>query len=283
MRPPASWAARGLTRADFDLTDFAAVRAAFERDRPQLVIHCAALSKTGVCEAHPDAAHLHNVEVTRVLCELASDLPLIFFSTDLVFDGTKGNYCETDAPNPLNVYARTKVAAERLVLANPRHTVVRTSLNAGRTLRGDAFNEQWCAAWRRGEVLQLFTDEFRCPIAAEVTARALWELVAAGQPGLYHLAGRERLVALRNRHAPRRAMAPAPVPAGAVLHPGFSRPAPFPGLFARRQQGGPAALLCAAPLQRLAGSQSPLTKLFDVRRKVWWLARGPGLPHEKAG
>lgn len=190
---PAIWAARGLTRADFDLTDFAAVRAAFERDRPQLVIHCAALSKTGACEAHPDAAHLHNVEVTRVLCELASDLPLIFFSTDLVFDGTKGNYCETDAPSPLNVYARTKVAAERLVLANPRHTVVRTSLNAGRTLRGDAFNEQWCAAWRRGEVLQLFTDEFRCPIAAEVTARALWELVAAGQPGLYHLAGRERL------------------------------------------------------------------------------------------
>jgi dTDP-4-dehydrorhamnose reductase len=190
---PAGWTARGLTRADFDLTDFAAVRAAFARERPQLVIHCAAMSKTGACEANPDAARLHNVAVTRVLCELAADLPLIFFSTDLVFDGTRGNYTEQDAPNPLNVYARTKLDAEQIVLANQRHTVVRTSLNAGVTARGDAFNELWHAAWRRGESLPLFTDEFRCPIAAEVTARVVWELAAAGRPGLYHLAGAERL------------------------------------------------------------------------------------------
>jgi dTDP-4-dehydrorhamnose reductase len=190
---PAQWTARGLMRTDFDLTDFAAVRAAFERERPQLVIHCAAMSKTGVCEANPDAARLNNVEVTRVLCELAADIPLIFFSTDLVFDGAHGNYTEQDTPNPLNVYARTKLDAEQIVLANPRHTVVRTSLNAGATARGDAFNEQWCAAWRRGEAMQLFTDEFRCPIAAEVTARAVWELAAANHSGLYHLAGAERL------------------------------------------------------------------------------------------
>lgn len=190
---PRDWSARGVARADFDLTDFTAVRAAFGRERPQLVIHCAAMSKTGACEANPEAARLHNVEVTRVLCELAAEIPLIFFSTDLVFDGTRGSYAEQDAPNPLNVYARTKLDAEQIVLANPRHTVVRTSLNAGTTARGDAFNELWRAVWQRGETLPLFTDEFRCPIAAEVTARAVWELGAAQQPGLYHLAGAERL------------------------------------------------------------------------------------------
>lgn len=190
---PREWMARGLTRADFDLTDFDPMRAAFARERPQLVIHCAAMSKTGACEANPELARLNNVEVTRVLCELATDIPLIFFSTDLVFDGTRGNYTEADTPNPLNVYARTKLDAERVVLANPRHTVVRTSLNAGVTARGDAFNELWRATWQRGETLSLFTDEFRCPLAAEVTARAVWELAAAEQPGLYHLAGAERL------------------------------------------------------------------------------------------
>ena len=190
---PREWTARGLTRADFDLTDFPAVRASFERERPRLVIHCAAMSKTGACEANPELARLNNVEVTRALCELAADIPLIFFSTDLVFDGTRGNCTESDPPNPLNVYARTKLDAERIVLANPRHTVVRTSLNAGITTRGDAFNELWRAVWQRGEALSLFTDEFRCPIAAEVTARAVWELAAAEQPGLYHLAGAERL------------------------------------------------------------------------------------------
>jgi dTDP-4-dehydrorhamnose reductase len=190
---PRDWRVRALTRGELELTDFAAVRAAFVREPPQLVIHCAALSKTLECERNPEAARLNNVEVTRVLCELASDIPLLFFSTDLVFDGRKGNYNENEAPNPLTVYAETKLAAEHTVLANPKHTVVRTSLNAGRTARGNAFNEQWRSAWLRGETLNLFVDEFRSPMAAAVTARAVWELVAAHQPGLYHLGGSERL------------------------------------------------------------------------------------------
>jgi dTDP-4-dehydrorhamnose reductase len=47
--------------------------------------------------------------------------------------------------------------------------------------------------WQAGQTLRLFTDEFRSPIAAEKTARAVWELAARSQPGLYHLAGSERL------------------------------------------------------------------------------------------
>jgi dTDP-4-dehydrorhamnose reductase len=190
---PREWNARGLTRAELELTDFAAVRDAFKRDKPRLIIHCAALSKTLVCERNPESARLNNVEVTRVLAELAADIPLLFFSTDLVFDGAKGNYTEVDVPNPLTVYAETKLAAEQIVLANPKHTVVRTSLNAGRTSNGTAFNEQWSAVWQRGESLSLFEDEFRSPLAADVTARAVWELAAANQPGLYHMAGGERL------------------------------------------------------------------------------------------
>jgi dTDP-4-dehydrorhamnose reductase len=190
---PHEWRLRALTRPELELTDFAAVRETFKRDKPQLVIHCAALSKTLACERNPEAARLNNVEATRVLAELAADIPLLYFSTDLVFDGAKGNYTESDAPNPLTVYAETKLAAERIVLANPKHTVIRTSLNAGRTSNGTAFNEQWREAWQRGESLSLFVDEFRSPMAADVTARAVWELAAANQPGLYHLAGSERL------------------------------------------------------------------------------------------
>ena len=47
--------------------------------------------------------------------------------------------------------------------------------------------------WQAGRTLRLFTDEFRCPIPAAVTARAVWELVERNEPGLYHLAGAERL------------------------------------------------------------------------------------------
>lgn len=190
---PPEWKARALVRGKLDLTGFAAVGAAFAREQPQLVIHCAALSKTLECQRHPGRARINNIDVTRVLAELAADIPFFFFSTDLVFDGEKGNYNEGGVPNPLIVYAQTKLAAEKIVLENPGHTVIRTSLNAGRTARANAFNEQWRAAWLRGETTNLFTDEFRSPLSAEVTARAVWELVSANQPGLYHLGGAERL------------------------------------------------------------------------------------------
>lgn len=185
---------RGLTRAELELSDFGAVRAAFKKDSPQLVIHCAALAHTPTCEKNPALAHQMNVEVTAVLAELAADIPFIFFSTDLVFDGLAGNYDEFAPVNPLSVYAKTKVEAERIVLVNPRHTVLRTSLNFGKSLTGErAFNEQMRRAVERGETLQLFLDEFRCPIPAIETVRAVWEIAALNQPGLYHLAGAERL------------------------------------------------------------------------------------------
>ncbi|MBI2928230.1 MAG: SDR family oxidoreductase [Verrucomicrobia bacterium] len=188
------WQIIGLTRQQLDLADFVAVREAFHRDRPQLIIHCAALSRSPACQADPARARKLNVEVTAALAELAADIPLVFFSSDLVFDGCKGNYAETDPVSPLSVYGETKAAAEQVVLSNPRHTVIRTSLNGGTSPSGDrGFNEEMRRAWQQGKTLTLFTDEFRSPIPAVVTARAVWELVGRDQPGLYHLAGRERL------------------------------------------------------------------------------------------
>ncbi len=154
-------------------------------------------AKLWCANATPKQARLNNIEVTRALTELAADIPLFFFSTDLVFDGAKGNYTEADAPNPLTVYAETKVGGgAESCCANPRHTVIRTSLNAGRTSNGTAFNEQWRAAWQRGESLSLFVDEFRSPIAAEVTARAVWELAAARPARPLSPGGQRTLVAL---------------------------------------------------------------------------------------
>ena len=184
----------GLTRQTLDLTDFAAVRATFLRERPSLIIHCAALTQSPACEADPALAYLANVDATKVLAELAKDVQFLFLSTDLVFDGKAGNYNETASPAPLSVYGRTKHEAERAVLANPRHTIVRTSLNGGTSpTRNRGFNEQLRALWRSGKAAKLFCDEFRSPICAEVTARALWELALSKQAGIFHIAGSERL------------------------------------------------------------------------------------------
>lgn len=188
------WEVRGLTRAELDLTDHAAVASYFRMRTPDLVIHCAAISKPKECDRDPVRARRVNVEATAHLAALSQDIPFLFFSSDQVFDGRTGWYVETDPVTPINRYGETKAEAERIVLANPRHTVIRQALTAGISLTGDrSFVEEMRHSAARGHRLTLFTDEFRTPIPAGAVARAVWELVHRGQPGLYHLAGSERL------------------------------------------------------------------------------------------
>jgi dTDP-4-dehydrorhamnose reductase len=187
-------AVRALTRSDFDLLDFAAVRREFQKDQPQLVIHCAAISTIADTQKNPELARRVNVDATKLLAELAAEIPFVFFSTDLVFDGRKGNYAEADTPNPLHLYGETKVSAEEIVLKNPRHLVVRTSLNGGISRAGNrGFNEQLRLALQSGKPMKLFTDEFRSPIPAIETARAVWDLSRKNCAGIFHVAGAERL------------------------------------------------------------------------------------------
>ncbi len=96
--------------------------------------------------------------------------------------------------NPLHLYGETKTAAEQIILRNPRHTVVRTSLNGGTSRAGNrGFNEQLRRSLQTSPGMKLFTDEFRCPIPAVETARAVWDLANQEQTGLFHLAGAEKL------------------------------------------------------------------------------------------
>jgi dTDP-4-dehydrorhamnose reductase len=189
-----SWRIRALTRTQLDLLDFDAVRREFQKDKPQLVVHCAAISRIADAQNNPALTRRVNVDVTQLLAELAAEIQFVFFSSDLVFDGRRGNYIETDAVNPIHVYGETKAAAEQIALRNSRHLVVRTSINGGISRAGNrGFNEQLRLAWKTGRKMKLLTDEFRCPIFAGETARAVWELAAQNRAGLFHVAGAERL------------------------------------------------------------------------------------------
>ena len=189
---------RALARDEFDLLDYGTVRREFQQDRPQLVIHCAAITSTADAQANPDLARRVNVDVTRFLAELAAGVQFIFFSTDLVFDGRKGDYIETDPVNPLHLYGETKAAAEALVLKNPAHTVIRTSINGGISRGGNrGFNEQLRRSVQTAQGMKLFTDEFRSPLPAAETARAIWELADQSAAGLFHVAGADKLSRLQ--------------------------------------------------------------------------------------
>ncbi len=188
------WDVQGLSRAELELTEKSHLEARIHALKPDLLIHCAALSRTKDCEQNPDKARRVNVEVTAHLAQLSRDIPFIFLSSGEVFDGTSGWYGETDEPNPINVYGKTKLEAEQAVLQNPGHTVVRIVLTAGTSERGDrSFVEEMCRTTKAGKEVTLYADEFRCPLPAGVIARTIWELVNRKQPGLYHLGGSDRL------------------------------------------------------------------------------------------
>jgi dTDP-4-dehydrorhamnose reductase len=188
------WQVRPLTRDQLDLLDFQSVEREFKKDRPQLIIHSAAISAVSDAQKNPSLARKINVEATQFLAELAADRQFVFFSSDMIFDGRKGNYAETDAPNPLNYYGETKLAAEQIVLKNPGHLVIRASINFGISPAGNrGFNEQFRHAAQTGQGMKLFTDEMRSPIFAGETARAVWELVAKNGAGVFHVAGAEKL------------------------------------------------------------------------------------------
>lgn len=183
-----------LTRQNLDLLDYLNVEKRFLIEKPDAIIHCAAISSNPFCQEHPELAQKTNVDTTRLLSSLAENIPFIFMSTDLVFDGKKGAYVENDSPNPLSKYGETKTEAESHVLNNRKHTIIRTSLNGGSSPTGNrGFNEHLHNTIRNGHPMTLFTDEFRSPIPAKVTARTLWKILSQNLTGILHLAGAERV------------------------------------------------------------------------------------------
>jgi dTDP-4-dehydrorhamnose reductase len=177
-----------------DLTEPDAIATAFREARPDRVVHAAALAVASDCQREPRRAEQINAHGSAILAELAdrAKVPLVYVSTDMVFDGEHAPYREEDAVAPLSVYGRTKAEGERAVLAYPRHTVVRVPLLFGLTLIGrPTFFDQQVLALRLGQPVTLFHDEWRTPLSLPTATRAL--LALADPLGLLHLGGPERL------------------------------------------------------------------------------------------
>jgi dTDP-4-dehydrorhamnose reductase len=164
--------------------------------QPQGVIHAAAQSNPNYCEQHPEETEKINVDAAILLADLCSarNLPFVFTSTDLVFDGRKGNYTEEDAPNPLNRYGEQKVRAEEGILkVYPEATICRLPLmfGYGGPFAG-SFMQPFLQRMKEGEELALFYDEYRSAVGGRCVAQGLL-LALEHFHGTYHLGGRERL------------------------------------------------------------------------------------------
>jgi dTDP-4-dehydrorhamnose reductase len=187
-----------LTWHILDLLDRSALQGLVLDLRPAVVVHTAALSDIDFCEANPREAEAVNVGVTLQLAELCRRVGarLVYFSSDSVFDGTRGRYRENDEPTPRNQYARTKVAAEkgiREILAD--HLIIRPSLIMGLPVfeSGNSFLWRLIQALRSGTPSAFPSFEHRTPIDVITLSRATLEAAGMHVTGPLHCAGNDRL------------------------------------------------------------------------------------------
>jgi dTDP-4-dehydrorhamnose reductase len=178
-----------LTRTEADTTDATKIRETFNRLRPEIVIHTAAIPDLDICEADPAKAFLVNVEGTRNVVEAAREMgaAVAHISSDAVFDGEKhAPYVETDPVNPQTVYGRTKAEGEEIVASLRYHWIFRVPVLFG---PGKAnFVSKGLDKLQRDEDYVVASDQVACAAYTLDMARVMMEVVEARTYGLYHIA-----------------------------------------------------------------------------------------------
>ena len=186
----------GVNIVLIDLTDFKASKKVFNGIGPDAVIHTAALTSPNYCQEHPDEAEKMNVDAAVNLAGLCADrnIPFVFTSTDLVFDGLNAPYREESPVCPVNIYGEQKVRAEEGILKKyPSAAVCRLPLMFGEPATvASGFFLSMINALKEGDELHLFVDEFRTPVSGRTAARGLL-LAVEKDWGLIHLGGKERI------------------------------------------------------------------------------------------
>jgi len=161
------------------------------------IVHTAANKDPDSCQKDPEGARKINVDGTAALARVAGKkrIPMLFISTDYVFDGTRPPYREEDRTNPLNVYGQTKCDGENAVLSEcPQGMVLRVPfLFGGRELTKSTVITSAIAAARSSETVEVEAELIRCPTATYDVARAVKAAIEHDLSGIYHYSGHEAM------------------------------------------------------------------------------------------
>jgi dTDP-4-dehydrorhamnose reductase len=181
---------RGFSHSELDITDAAALDAAFAEVRPDVVFNCAAFHNVELCEQDPERAWRVNVEAVR---ELARRSPyLVHFSTNYVFDGLQAEpYGEYDLPAPESIYALTKLAGEHAALAYADSALVIRAAGLyglnGSASKGGNFVERMLARARQQGQLRMVADQYLQPTFTADLAAAAIDAAESNTDGVIHL------------------------------------------------------------------------------------------------
>lgn len=174
---------------NLDITDTDMVNAFLNETHPDMVIHCAAYTNVDKAEEDIDTAEKINVYGTENIAQTCGklDIPLIYISTDYVFDGTKTSpYTPEDIPNPINNYGLTKLRGEQAVKKYcKKYYIARTSWLYGH--HGKNFVETMISLFEKPEI-KVVDDQIGCPTWTVELANGILKLMSKPY-GTYHICG----------------------------------------------------------------------------------------------
>jgi dTDP-4-dehydrorhamnose reductase len=179
-----------------DITQKQRTIESIESTAPDVVVHTAGETAVDRCESERDLARRINVEGTANIAYACSKFgaKLILVSTDYVFDGKKGNYSETDEPNPISFYGVTKLEAERVVSSTLSNSlIVRTSVLYGWHPTKLNFVTWILKGLRERQILKVVNDHVNSPTFADNLANAIRKAIELDSRGMLHIAGNERI------------------------------------------------------------------------------------------
>ncbi len=180
-----------------DVTKFDELQTIFYEIKPDAVIHLAAASKPNYCQNNPEIAYKINIIASVNIAKLCAkvNIPCVFTSTDLVFDGLNSPYKESYPVSPISYYGEQKVKAEQEMLSiYPKTVICRMPLMFGiPSPNAASFIQFFLKTFREGKELSLFTDEYRTPVSGLTAAKGLLLALEKGEGEIIHLGGKERI------------------------------------------------------------------------------------------
>lgn len=165
----------------------------FMKELPDVIINTAAITNVDECEQNRKAAWQANVQWVEFLVRMCkiTDARLIHFSTDYIFDGMRGPYSETDTPNPVNYYGKTKLAGENVCrTSNVPCAILRTNVVYGYSSYGHADFVQWTIGkLQEGKHFRVVTDQFSNPTLTDDLGLAAYRIIIKKRNGIYNIGG----------------------------------------------------------------------------------------------
>jgi dTDP-4-dehydrorhamnose reductase len=180
-----------------DVTQRASVKEVIMAEKPDVIVNCAVFVKVDEAETQRETAWHTNVSAVEHLSEMARkvDARIVHISSDLVFDGVRAPYTETDTPHPINYYGRTKLASENVLrTAGIEHTIFRTCVVYGAAEHAKAnYALSVLTALEDGQPVHAATDLLSAPTLVDDLALAIVRATERKRLGLYHVGGPEMI------------------------------------------------------------------------------------------